>query len=76
MGYDGRDGDTINGNGAAEPPMTQARMEELQETLERAREELDHYVERASDFIRQRPVVAVVGAVAAGWLIGRIASRR
>lgn len=75
MGYDGRDGG-MNGNGPAETPMMPAKMEELQETLERAREELDHYVERASDFIRERPVVAVVGAVAVGWLIGRIASRR
>lgn len=74
MEHDGRG---INGSAPdEEQAMAQARIEELQERIERAREELDHYVERAADFIRERPVAAVAGAVALGWLIGRIASRR
>lgn len=76
MGQDGRENGAIHGNGPDEQPMLPARMEELEETLARAREELEHYVERAAGFIRERPVASVAGAVALGWLIGRIASRR
>lgn len=31
--------------------------------------------ERALDFIRERPVVALLGAVALGFIVGKIASR-
>lgn len=76
MGHEGRENGAIHGNGPDEESALPARMEELEETLARAREELDHYVERAAEFIRERPVASVAGAVALGWLIGRIASRR
>lgn len=49
---------------------------QIQEALENARAELDRYVNTAADFIRERPVACVAGAVAIGFLIGKIASRR
>ncbi len=41
-----------------------------------ARVEMDRYVSVAADFIRQRPVVCIAGAVTIGYLIGKLASRR
>lgn len=76
MGEGERSNGSVHGNGSDGMPLMSPRMDELQETLERAREELDQYVERAAGFIRERPVASVAGAVALGWLIGRIASRR
>jgi ElaB/YqjD/DUF883 family membrane-anchored ribosome-binding protein len=49
---------------------------QIQEAIENARAELDHYVSTAADFIRQRPVACVAGAVAIGFIVGKIASRR
>lgn len=49
---------------------------QIEETLDRARAELERYTEVAADFIRERPVVAVAGAVAIGFLIGKLVSRR
>jgi ElaB/YqjD/DUF883 family membrane-anchored ribosome-binding protein len=49
---------------------------QIQEALENARAELDRYLSTAADFIRERPVVCVAGAVAVGYLIGKLASRR
>jgi ElaB/YqjD/DUF883 family membrane-anchored ribosome-binding protein len=40
-----------------------------QATLERA-------LDSATEFIRERPVAALAGAVALGWFIGRMASSR
>ncbi len=49
---------------------------QLQQALENAREEVERYVETAADFIRERPVLCVAGAVAIGFAIGKLASRR
>lgn len=49
---------------------------QIQQAIENAREEIDHYVGAAADFIRERPVICVAGAVAIGFLIGKLASRR
>jgi ElaB/YqjD/DUF883 family membrane-anchored ribosome-binding protein len=62
-----------SGNGSLAEEDTQAQ---VQRAIENARAELEGYVEAAADFIRERPVVCVAGAVAIGYLIGKIASRR
>jgi ElaB/YqjD/DUF883 family membrane-anchored ribosome-binding protein len=49
---------------------------QLEEAMENARAELDRYVSMASDFIRERPVACIAGAVAVGFLVGKLASRR
>lgn len=52
------------------------RREQLEAAIERARIEMERYTNVASDFIRERPVASIVGALAVGWLIGKLASRR
>jgi ElaB/YqjD/DUF883 family membrane-anchored ribosome-binding protein len=37
---------------------------------------LERALETATNFIRDRPVAALVGAVALGWVVGKLASRR
>ena len=44
--------------------------------LEQAREKLSDFNTRAKAFIRERPGTCLLGAVAAGYLIGKLASRR
>ena len=48
----------------------------LDQYLEGARVELQRYVDQASNTIRERPVAALAGAMALGFLAGRWASRR
>lgn len=67
-------GARAGGNGAAYGDADlQAQITEYVET---ARAEVDRYVQTASNFVRERPVACLLGAVAVGFLIGRIASRR
>jgi ElaB/YqjD/DUF883 family membrane-anchored ribosome-binding protein len=47
----------------------------LQEGLEEARDELSELNERVIDVIKRRPGTCLVVALAAGFLIGRMASR-
>jgi hypothetical protein len=44
--------------------------------LDTAQEGLERALDAATGFIRERPVAALLGAVAVGWLIGKLASRR
>ena len=50
--------------------------EQLDARLEEAWSEVDRYVDAAADFIRQRPVASLAAALAAGFLVGKLASRR
>jgi len=43
--------------------------------MEEARRELDSLNRRVSGFIRERPIASLAIALAAGFVIGRIASR-
>lgn len=52
------------------------RRMELEHYVESARAELTRYVERAADAVRDRPVIAITGALAIGYLAGKLASRR
>ncbi len=63
-----------SGNGSLNPEAE--GQAQIQQALENARREIEGYVETAADFIRERPVVCVAGAVAVGYLIGKLASRR
>ena len=44
--------------------------------LEQAKAALTDWNQRAQTFIRERPGTALLGAVALGYLVGRLASRR
>jgi len=50
--------------------------EQLQAGVEQARSEISRLEQRAREFVRERPVGALLAAVAAGFLVGRVAARR
>ena len=50
--------------------------EQLQAGVEQASSELSRLEQRTREFVRERPVGALLAAVAAGFLVGRIAARR
>ena len=58
----------------------QEKREELQNRLgtqlEEARRNLQDLNDRITEFVRQRPGVCLLGALAFGFVVGRIASRR
>lgn len=49
---------------------------DIEQTYGDTRARLDDFNEQATRFIRENPGLCIVGAVAAGYLIGRLASRR
>jgi len=50
-------------------------VQEAQQVMEQTREAVDQAVSVASDFIRERPIVCLAGAIALGYVIGKIVSR-
>lgn len=66
-------------NGGGSPMIGGRSLRELlpisDEDFERYRHQLEDIDHRARSFIRENPTVAVAGAVAVGFLIGRILSR-
>ncbi len=59
---------------------TRERLEEQYQNLEQhvaqTREQLQHFNEQAVTFIRQNPGWCILGAVAVGYVVGRMASKR
>jgi ElaB/YqjD/DUF883 family membrane-anchored ribosome-binding protein len=60
----------------AEGMISDEQREQLEAAMENAKAQVDHYVEAAATFIRERPVVAIAGALAIGYIVGKLASRR
>ncbi|RAL24987.1 hypothetical protein DL240_01895 [Lujinxingia litoralis] len=49
---------------------------EIEQGYDDTRQRLQEFNDQAVDFIRTNPGLSIVGALAAGYLIGRLASRR
>jgi len=64
-----------NGQGTAARILSNFNPEDAQQMLEQGREALDQAMERAAEFIRERPMVCLAGALSLGYLVGKIASR-
>ena len=64
-----------NGQGAAGGILSNINVEDAQQVMEQTRAAVEHAVETASDFIRERPILCLAGAVALGYVIGKIVSR-
>ena len=64
-----------NGQGTAARILSNFNPEDAQQMLEQGREAMDQALNAASDFIRERPMACLAGAVAIGYLLGKIVSR-
>jgi ElaB/YqjD/DUF883 family membrane-anchored ribosome-binding protein len=64
-----------NGQGTAAKILSNFNPEDAQQMLEQGREAMDQALHAASEFIRERPVACLAGALAIGYLLGKIASR-
>lgn len=60
---------------ATSTPLTGHEESELANRLEEARQNLVRLNDRALAFARERPVTCLVGALALGFVVGKIASR-
>jgi ElaB/YqjD/DUF883 family membrane-anchored ribosome-binding protein len=49
--------------------------DDAQQMLEQGRAALDQALDAASQFIRERPIVCLAGALAFGYVLGKIVSR-
>jgi hypothetical protein len=64
-----------NGQGTAAKILGNFNPDDAQQMLEQGREALDQALNTASEFIKERPIVCLAGALAFGYLLGKIASR-
>jgi ElaB/YqjD/DUF883 family membrane-anchored ribosome-binding protein len=63
-----------NGQGAA-GFINNLNTEDAQQMLDQSRAAVEQAMETAADFIRERPIICLAGAVAVGYLIGKLVSR-
>jgi ElaB/YqjD/DUF883 family membrane-anchored ribosome-binding protein len=67
--------ESANGHGGAAGILSNLNIEDAQQVMEQTRAAVDHAVETASEFIRERPIICLAGALALGYVIGKIVSR-
>jgi ElaB/YqjD/DUF883 family membrane-anchored ribosome-binding protein len=67
--------ESANGHGGAASILNNLNIEDAQQVMEQTRAAVDHAVETASEFIRERPIICLAGAIALGYVIGKIVSR-
>jgi ElaB/YqjD/DUF883 family membrane-anchored ribosome-binding protein len=63
------------GRGFAAGILGDISSQDPQQIVEQTKQALDDAVEQVSDFIRERPIVCLAGALAFGYVVGKIASR-
>jgi ElaB/YqjD/DUF883 family membrane-anchored ribosome-binding protein len=49
--------------------------QDAQQVIEQTKQAVGQAVEQASDFIREKPIACLAGALAVGYLLGKFASR-
>jgi ElaB/YqjD/DUF883 family membrane-anchored ribosome-binding protein len=64
-----------NGQGTAAKILSNFNPEDAQQMFEQGREAVDQALNTAAEFIKERPMVCLAGALAIGYLLGKIASR-
>jgi hypothetical protein len=62
-------------NGNAGGILGNLNVEDAQQMMEQTRAAVDQAMESAAEFIREKPLVCLAGALALGYVIGKIASR-
>ncbi len=63
------------GQGAMNGILNDINVEDAEQAMAQARAAVDQALETASEFVRERPIVCLVGALALGYVIGKIVSR-
>ena len=63
------------GRGFAAGILGDISSQDPQQIVEQTKQALDEALEQVSDFIRERPIVCLAGALAFGYVVGKIASR-
>ena len=56
--------------------MLEDRVRDIEHTYSETRHQLQKFNEQAVTFIKDNPGLCIVGAVATGYLVGRLASKR
>ena len=64
-----------DGQGTAAKILSNFNPEDAQQMFEQGREAVDQALNTAAEFIKERPMVCLAGALALGYLLGKIASR-
>jgi ElaB/YqjD/DUF883 family membrane-anchored ribosome-binding protein len=63
-----------NGQGVA-GVLNHLNVDEAEQVMEQTREAVDHALSAAAEFIRERPILCLAGAIAIGYVVGKIVSR-
>jgi ElaB/YqjD/DUF883 family membrane-anchored ribosome-binding protein len=63
------------GNGFGSGILGDVSMQDAQQLMEQTKQAVDQAVDQAAVFIRERPIVCLAGALALGYLLGKIVSR-
>ncbi|HYZ90338.1 MAG TPA: hypothetical protein VE620_13660 [Myxococcales bacterium] len=64
-----------SGNGSGAGLLGEFGAEDAQRIVEQTKVAVDEAVNQASEFIRERPMLCLAGALALGYVIGKIVSR-
>jgi ElaB/YqjD/DUF883 family membrane-anchored ribosome-binding protein len=64
-----------NGQGGVAGILNHLNVDDAQQVMEQTREAVDHAVSAAAEFIRERPIFCLAGALAIGYVVGKIVSR-
>ena len=64
-----------SGNGSGAGLLGDFGAEDAQRIVEQTKVAVDEAVNQASEFIRERPMLCLAGALALGYVIGKIVSR-
>jgi ElaB/YqjD/DUF883 family membrane-anchored ribosome-binding protein len=63
------------GNGFGAGMLGDLSAQDAQRIMEQTKVAVDQALDQASEFIRERPIVCLAGALALGYVIGKIVSR-
>lgn len=64
-----------NGQGAVAGILNNLNVEDAQQVMDQTRAAVDQALDTAAVFIRERPIVCLAGALAFGYIVGKIVSR-
>ena len=64
-----------SGNGFGAGIFGDLSAQDAQRIVEQTKAAVDQAVDQASEFIRERPIVCLAGALALGFLVGKLVSR-